>query len=367
MKFTFDRDALLKEISIAQEIISTKNALSILSNVYFKAENGTLTIRATDTKINLETEIPVEIVEPGSTTVLCEKLLNILNSLPSGDIEFKQEDINIFIKPISKKANFKLKSIASDKFPEFTSNNSIPYFEISISEFKKMINQTIFAVSDDQTRYFMNGILFEKKDENLIMVATDGRRLAYIAKPLAQGINEFPQVIIPVKVLNIILKRASSEGNIFISVLDKTIFFKFGNYEFSSVLIEGAFPNYQRVIPEHQEFSFEIDKNELSEALRRVALLVEKKSNRVYFEITPGSLIISSQESEIGIAKEEIACRYDGEEIKIALNYIYIDEPLKVIDSERICIEFTEKMRAITLRPEPAEDFFHIIMPMQME
>ena len=157
------------------------------------------------------------------------------------------------------------------------------------------------------------------------------------------------------------------EGNIFISVLDKTIFFKFGNYDLSSVLIDGAFTNYQRVIPEKQEFYFEIDKKELSEALRRVALLVEQKSHRVYFEITPGTLIISSQESEIGTAKEEIPCRYEGEEVKIALNYLYIEEPLKVIDSERICIEFTERMHAITLRPEPAEDFFHIIMPMQME
>lgn len=367
MKFTFDRDALLKEISIAQEIISTKNALSILSNVYFKAENGTLVIKATDTKVNFETRIPVDIEEPGSTTVLCDKLLNILNTLPSGDIEFRQEDINIFIKPITKKASFKLKSIASDKFPEFSSNDTIPYFEISAGEFKKMITQTVFAVSDDQTRYFMNGVSFEKKDENLIMVATDGRRLAYVAKPIVQGVDDFNQIIIPVKVLNIILKRASSEGNIFISVLDKTIFFKFGNYDLSSVLIDGAFPNYQRVIPERQEFSFEIDKKEITEALRRVALLVEQKSHRVYFEVTPGTLIISSQESEIGTAKEEIPCRYEGEEVKIALNYLYIEEPLKVIESDRICIEFTERMHAITLRPEPAEDFFHIIMPMQME
>lgn len=367
MKFTFDRDALLKEISIAQEIISTKNALSILSNVYFKAENGTLIIKATDTKVNFETRIPVEIEEPGSTTVLCDKLLNILNTLPSGDIEFRQEDINIFIKPISKKASFKLKSIASDKFPEFSSNDTIPYFEIPVGEFKKMIIQTVFAVSNDQTRYFMNGVSFEKKDENLVMVATDGRRLAYISKPLANGIDDFNQVIIPEKVLSIILRRAPSEGNLFVSVLDKTIFFKFGNYDISSVLIDGSFPNYQRVIPEHQDSSFEIDKKELSEALRRVALLVEQKSHRVYFEVTPGTLIISSQESEIGTAKEEIPCRYDGEEIKIALNYLYIEEPLKVIDSDRICIEFTENMRAITLRPEPAEDFSHIIMPMQME
>ena len=367
MKFTFDRDALLKEIVVAQEIISTKNALSILSNVFFAAEDGTLIIKATDTKVNFETRIPVDIVEPGSTTVFCDKFLNILNSLPSGDIEFIQNDINISIKPITKKASFKLKSMASDKFPEFSTNESAAYFEIPSNEFKKMITQTAFAVSADQTRYFMNGIFFEKKEDNLVMVATDGRRLAYVAKPLCQGINDFPKVIIPSKILNIILKRCSLEGNIFICVQEKTIFFKFANYEFSSVLIEGQFPNYQRVIPEKQEYRFEIEKKDLTEALHRVELLVEQKSHRVYFDLKPGTLIISSNETEIGTAKEEIPCQYDGEDISMALNCVYIDEPLKVMNSERVCFEFTERMRAITMRPEPAEDYFHIIMPMQQE
>lgn len=369
MKFTFDKDALLKELVIAQEIISTKNALSILSNVYFAAENGTLTIRATDIKVTFETQIPVDIEEEGTTTVLCDKLVNILNSLPSGDIEFKQDDITILIKPVTKKANFKLKSISSDKFPEFssTSNAGTNYFEVPALDFKKMITQTIFAISDDETRYFMNGVLFEKRDNNLVMVATDGRRLAFIKKECEASIPDFNQVIIPQKILNIILKRISNEGMMRLSIDDKKIYVNSNNYHFSSVLIEGQFPNYQRVIPETQLYNFEVQKSDLTEALRRVALLVEQNSRRIYFDLQPGTLTISSQESEIGTAKEEIPCQYEGEQVVIALNYLYVEQPLKVIDSERICFEFTEKMRAVTLRSEPAEDYFHIIMPMQME
>ena len=367
MKFTFDKDAMAKELSIAQEIISTKNALSILSNVYFSAENGSLTIKATDTKVNFETRIPVDIEEPGTTTVFCDKLLGTLNSLPSGDIELSQTDSIIHIKPVNKKASFKLKSMASDKFPEFSINDSVPYFEIAAEEFKQMVTQTIFSVSDDQARYFMNGIFFEKKDENVVMVSTDGRRLAFVSKALINSLENFQPVIIPTKVLNIITKRASSEGLIFIAVLDKTIFFKFGNYELSSVLIDGQFPNYQRVIPENQEKRFFVEKKDFVEALHRVGLYIEQKSRRIYFEINPGSLTISCQESEIGTAKEEIPCQYDGESMKIAVNYNYIDEPLKVINSDRVCVEFTESMRAITMKSEPAEDYFHIIMPMQME
>lgn len=367
MKFTFDRDALLKEIAIAQEIIATKNALSILSNVFFAAENGSLTIRATDIKVNFETQIPVDIVEPGSTTVFCDKLLNILNLLPSGDIEFIQNEKNILIKPVSKKASFKLKSISSDKFPEFSASEEIGYFEIPVDEFKKMIHQTVFAVSDDETRFFMNGVLFEKKEDDLIMVATDGRRLSIVKKPLSQGVDDFTQVIIPPKILNIITKRASNEGMIGIHVADKIIYFKFGNYNFSSVLIEGQFPNYQRVIPETQLYSFELQKSDLTEALRRVSLLVEKNSKRIFFDLTPGTLTISSQDTEIGTAKEEIPCSYDGEDITFALNHVYIEEPLKVMDVERIKIEFSEKMRPMTLCPVPAADYEHIIMPMQTE
>ena len=367
MKFTFDRDAILKEIGIAQEIISTKNALSILSNVLFIAEHNSLTIKATDIKVNFETKIPVEVEEEGTTTVFCDKFISILNTLPSGDVEFSQKDINVVIKPITKKVRFQLKSMASDKFPEFASEQNIPWFEVPAAEFKSMIAQTIFAVSDDETRYFMNGVYFEKKEENLVMVATDGRRLAYSAKPLCAGIADFQPAIVPPKILNIILKRLPSEGNLSMAVLNKMIYFKFGNYSFASVLIDGQFPNYQRVIPEAQDKKFQINRRDLLDALRRVGLLVEQKSRRVYFDLSEGMLTITAQESEIGTAKEEIPCRYAGEHITIALNYLYVEEPMKVIDTEYITFEFTEYMKAITLRPEPAQDFFHIIMPMQAE
>lgn len=367
MKFSFDRDSLLKEIAIAQEIIATKNAISILSNVMLQAENGTLTIRATDIKVNFETKIPVNIEQPGSTTVFCDKFMSILSSLPQGEIEFEQNDIKIHIRPATKKAKFQLKSITSDKFPEFTSPNDLSFFDIPVKDFKEMINQTVFSVSDDETRYFMNGVFMEKKDDKLQLIATDGRRLAYISKSFGISLPDFKGIIIPPKILTILNRRAYEEGIISIAVGSKNIFFRFGNYEFSSILIDGQFPNYNRVIPETQQFSFEVNTKDLIEALKRVALLVEQKSRRIYLSVAPGTLTISSQETEIGTAKEEIPCQYSGSEITFALNYLYIEEPIKVIGSERIRIEFTEAMKAITLMSEPKKDFFHIVMPMQME
>lgn len=367
MKFSFDRDSLLKEISIAQEIIATKNAISILSNVLLEAQNGSLTIKATDIKVNFQTTIPVDVQESGTTTVFCDKFMSIISSLPSGEIEFDQNDIKINIRSIAKKAKFQLKSIASDKFPEFTSSNNLSYFDIPSKEFKEMVNQTVFSVSDDETRYFMNGVYLEKKDDNLQLVATDGRRLAFISKSFGVSIPDFKGVIVPPKILNIINKRASEEGLISIAVGEKNIFVKFGNYEFSSVLIEGQFPNYSRVIPASQTSSFQVETKDFIEALKRVALLVEQKSRRIFLTVSSGTLTIASQETEIGTAREEIPCMYDGPEVTIALNYLYVEEPIKVIGSDRVRVDFTEAMKAITIKSEPEKDFFHIIMPMQME
>ncbi|MDR2740523.1 MAG: DNA polymerase III subunit beta [Treponema sp.] len=367
MKFTCEKNVLLKEIAIAQEIISSKNAISILSNIYLETENDSLIIKATDIKVNFETKVPVTVLENGSTTVFWEKFFGILNSIPDGDLEFEQSDMRVSIKPTLKRAKFQLKSIASDKFPEFPVSNNDNLFELPVKEFKEMVSQTVFAVSDDETRYFMNGVFFEKQGEKLIMVATDGRRLAYIDKEVGANIKEFPGIIIPPKILNIIIKRAGDEGLVSISITDKTIFIKFGSYQLSSVLIEGQFPNYHRVIPENQSHSFSMDRFEMLDALKRVSLLVEQKSRRVYFGVAPGVITISSEESDIGIAKEEIPCKYDGDEVSIALNYRYIEEPLKVMSENEISVLFTEPNKVITIKPVPEKDYFHILMPMQLD
>ncbi|MGP1595084.1 MAG: DNA polymerase III subunit beta [Treponema sp.] len=367
MKFTFTKEALLKEMAIAQEIISNKNAISILSNVLLIAENNTLTIRATDIKVSFETKIPVDIVEEGTTTVFCDKFTSIIASLPSGEIEAEQKDKKLYIKSISKKAQFSLKTISDVDFPALIEPENIEFFEISSKELKDMITQTVFAVSDDETRYFMNGSFMEKKEDYLLFAATDGRRLAFSKHDFGTAIPDFKGVIVPPKILSIIQKRAPDEGLIALGVDEKNIFVRFGSYKFTSSLIDGQFPNYERVIPEKQDYYFETDRNDLIQALKRVALLVEQKSKRIFLKIASDTLTISSTENELGTANEEITCQYEGEETTIAVNYTYLEEPLKVIGSERIRIEFTDPMRAVTLRPEPAENFFHIVMPMQME
>jgi DNA polymerase-3 subunit beta len=365
MKFTCERSVLQKEVAIANEIIASKNAISILSNIYFEAKEGNLTIKATDMKVNFETKVPVDVLEEGSVTVYGDKFFGILNSVPDGELEFEQIDNRINIKTSAKKVRFQLKSIASDKFPEFTASVK-EYFEVPIKDFKEMIQETIFSISDDETKYFINGINLEKTGDDFIMVATDGHRLAFISKSI-KGIPDFPGIIIPTKILSIVQKRAGDEGMARISITDKNIFIQFGSYKMSSVLIEGQFPNYRRVIPESQANRFTVNRSEMLDALKRVSLLVEQESRRLYLGLSSGSVSVYCEENDIGNAKEEIPCKYQGEDVTIALNCRYLVEPFKIMDAEEISILFNDPNKTITILPFPERDFFHIVMPMQQD
>ncbi len=373
MKFTFDRDAMIGEIAIAQEIISTKNAGSILSNVFLSAADNALTIKATDVKVAFQTVVPVQVQVEGSTTVYCDKFMGILASLPPGDVEFDQDEgdgsqaLSVLIRPVGKKIKFEMRTMSEEKFPEVAVSEDAPYFEIGAKDIKEMIAQTVFAVSVDETRYFMNGVYFEKKGDRLNMVATDGRRMGFSSKEILAGVSDFPPAIIHPKVLGIVLKHCPDEGNISMAIVDKMVFFKFGNYRFGAALIDGQFPAYERVIPESQAYRFTVAKDELVAAMKRVALMVDKKAGRIYFNMEPGLLRITSHQSELGSADEEIASDYSGDSMSIAMNYRYIEEPLRVLSGDRIAFEFTEEMKAVTMRPEPASHYFHIIMPMQKE
>ncbi len=367
MKFTSAKNSLLKEIMIAQDIIASRNALSILSNVLIETANNLLTIKATDLNVGFETQIPVDTIDPGSTTIYCDKLLGILRSLPDGEIEVEQLDDKVVIRPLFQKIDFRLRSITSEKYPEMRVCDDQLYFSITSNDFISMIDQTIFSVSDDSTRYFLNGVYMENGGDGLVMVATDGRRLSYMNRIIEQEIPTFKPIIIPPKFLGLIKKLSSREGIIELAIHDNYIFAKFDSHKISSTLIDGQFPNYKRVIPEKQNFQCIIDKDMFYDALKRVSLLVDQKSKRLFIDIDIESLTLSSEESDIGKAKEEIPCEFFGEKTRIAVNSMYVVNPLKVMPGEKISISFSEANRAISIAPYPEKDFFHIVMPMQLD
>jgi DNA polymerase-3 subunit beta len=368
MKFTCSRDDILKEISIAQEVISSKNSLSVLSNVLLTASKGEVKLQATDLKVGFETSLPVEIVQEGTTTAFCDKLLNILRSLPEGDVELEQADPSMLrIRPLSKKVNFQLRCIPSDKYPELARASDSMYFDFPQKDFIEMVSRTLFAVSDDETRYFMNGIYLEKRDDSLIMVATDGRRLSFISRKIPVRMENMKGVILPPKILTIVRKLSAGEGSLSLALTDKNVFIRLGATRLSSNLIDGQFPDYRRVIPDTQKYKSLVERKALEDALRRVSLLVEQKSRKVVFSLSDGVMTIMSKESELGVATEELPCEYHGPEMSFAVNCLYMSEPLREIASEQVSLEFSDVNKAITLRPVPDEGYTNIIMPMQLD
>ena len=366
MKFKCNKDSILNEISVTQDIISSRNALSILSNVLLEADNNLLTIKATDLKIGFETQIPVSVEETGSTTVFCDKLLGILRTMPEGDITFSVENQKLIISSEDNNIVFQLKIIESEKFPALKTVSNKSYFSVPQKDFLEMITQTSFAVSDDETRYFMNGVFLEKKDNSFIMVATDGRRLSFIKKEFDSVSENIESSIIPVKILAIIKKLASGEGEFRIALSEKTFFIKFDSNKIYSTLIEGQFPSYQRVIPEKQEQTAVLSKENFLAALRRVSILAEQKSKKVFLKFYEGSVDIYTEETEIGAAKETLACEYSGPEFILGMNYLYLQEPMKVMEEDEVSVKFTDPAKAVTLSSVPEHDYFHIVMPMQM-
>ncbi len=368
MKFTCSRDDLLKEISIAQEVISSKNSLSVLSNVLLTAGKGELKLQATDLKVGFETSLPVEVVQEGTTTAFCDKLLNILRSLPEGEVELEQADPTMLrIRPLSKKVDFQLRCIPSDKYPELARASENMYFDFPQKDFIEMVSKTLFAVSDDETRYFMNGIFLEKRDDNLIMVATDGRRLSYISRRIPVRMENLKGVILPPKILTIVKKLSSGEGSLSLALTDKNVFVRMGATHLSSNLIDGQFPDYRRVIPDAQKYRALVEKKALEDALRRVSLLVEQKSRKVVFSMAEGALTVFSKESELGIATEELPCEYEGPEMSFAVNCLYMSEPLRELAGEKVLLEFSDVNKAITLKPLPEDGYTNVIMPMQLD
>ena len=368
MKFNCDKNVILKEISVAHEIISSRNALSILSNVMIKAENNSLIIKATDLKIGFETIIPVSVEDEGTTSVYCYKFLDILRSLPEGEVNLALQGGNkLIIEPVDKKINFQLKTISSEKFPEIKNTNEKNYFHFPQKKMIEMIRHTIFSISNDETRYFMNGVFMEKNNDKLSMVATDGRRLSYVEESLENDIDDFKGIIIPTKILALIKKLSSGEGNLSIAISENTLYVKFDNQKIYSNLIDGDFPNYNKIIPEEYLYSIRVNKKDFSDAFKRVSLLVEQKSDKIFLSVSGENMSLKSEESEIGVAKEDLMCFYEGPDLEIALNCQYIQEPLREITGEEISFDFTMADKSISLNSFPKENYTHIMMPVGKE
>jgi len=379
MKVTISKRDLTKELSIADSITSSKSTIPILSNILLEAQGDKGLINVTAS--NLETGVRVtgkaNISEDGAIVVNGKKVLSVIRELPDDDIYiFTDEHSRLNVQSTNKAINAKFLIIGTDKesFPSVKTDIGENYFEIKAGVFKNLIKKVIFSISQDENKYALTGLFMEKYNDSLNIVATDGKRLALIEKrfnelDLSEDRVLIPNggVIIPKTALTEILRYNFEENEtIKISFNKNQMFLSYDNVSVVSNLIEGKFPDYKRIIPIDRDKYFTANKEKLYDAVKRVSILVDESYKQIKFSILKDKLIVSTQSPTFGGAVEEIPIEYTGEQIDIALNYIFVMDCLKEIESKSIIMDFEDSDKAITIKGKDEKGYLNIIMPMKI-
>ncbi len=367
MKILCGKENLIKVLNIAESIISTKNNISILSNVLIETKMDSIKISACETTISFFAEIGADIIEEGAISVYCNRFYSIIRKLDCEEIEIFADEKNIVsIKPKnSKRSLYNLNGISPDKFPPVKPIENLDFFSLTQQTFTEMTKKTIFAVSQtESSRRFVSGVLFEKNDENIKMVSTDGKRLSLISKEKTIDDIENCNIIIPPKILNEINKLCTGNEDIQIALSNKNIIIKIYNFYFISNLLEGAFPPYEKVIPTDQEQSFIVNRKELYDSIDRISIIGDKESHKVIFTIAENSLKIHTENITLGSGEEFIFINYEGPDIEIALNSQFINEVLGALSGDKIIFEFKNSQSPVTVKDFNDNDFVYVMMPM---
>lgn len=368
MKFSCSKESLTKLLNIADNIISTKTSISILSNVLIEALDNKIKITSTETKINFFGYMGADIFEKGSVTVNCNKFFSIIKKLPSEEIEITSDSTNLInIKPKNKEnIRYTIKGIESDKFPAVKEPEEEKFLSIRQEILYDMIKRTIFSVSETDNRRFISGVYFEIKDSFIKMVATDGKRLSLVKTKIEDDIKLDNGIIIPPKILNEVSKLCSDNGDAQISLREKEIYIKINNYSFLSNLLEGNFPPYEKVIPFDQSISIKVNKKELYDSIDRINQIADKESHKITISLKENNMILFTEDISIGYGEEILPIEnYNKkDEFKISLNSNYLSDVLSVIKSENVILEFKDPRTTISVKEENNDNFIYIMMPM---
>jgi DNA polymerase III subunit beta len=319
--------------------------------------------------VTIRCDVEAEIVSPGSICVPARKLFEIARLLPDVPVNFKKEE-NDWVTVKCDRAKYKLVGVARDAFPEVPSFKSAPT-KIAANILKTFIDRTIFAITQEESRYTLSGAKFIMDSNGARMVTTDGHRLAYVErKEVAKnGNKDSIDTLIPRKTLAELTKLTSGfEEEISLGMDENHIYFEVGSRLLISRMLYGQFPNYEMVMPKNNDKSIEFDSSLLNLAIRRVALMSDERSHAIRFHIEPNQMVISSQNAEEGEANETIQADYTGEEADIGFNAQYLQEFLNVIGDGKVAFEFKDGNSQAQLRPAETGDYDYkyIVMPMRI-
>lgn len=370
MQFVVSKQNLQKELGFVQGVVEKKNTIPVLSNILIESVGeSTIRITGTDLDVTIRCDMDAEeISTPGSMCVQARKLFEIARLLPDAPVSFKKED-NEWVTVKCDRARFKMVGVARDAFPEVPSFKSAPT-KLAASVIKTFIDRTIFAITQEESRYTLSGAKFVLDESGAKMVTTDGHRLAYVEKKLARnGSKETIDTLIPRKTLAELTKlTAGSDEDISLGMDENHIYFQVGPRLLISRMLYGQFPNYEMVMPKNNDKSVEFNSSLLNLAIRRVALMADERSHAIRFHLEPNQLVISSQNAEEGEANETLQTDYEGDVTDIGFNAQYLQEFLNVIGDAKIAFEFKDSNSQAQLQPAENGDFDYkyVVMPMRI-
>ena len=362
MKIRCDKETLLKGIQIVQNVVSSRATLPILSNILLETQKKRLYLAGTDLDVGIATQIDVDVEEEGAITLPAKKFGDIVKELPNDECVISAKKNNVTTIECGK-CFFRLPGLPKDDFPKFPSFGNEPKLTLPQSLLKTMLRMTSFAMSYDETRYVLNGTLFKVGEKTLVLVATDGRRLACIEKVLEKEWKAPYEMIVPTKTIQE-LNRILEGGEIGIVKKENQVLFDLGESVVVSRLIDGEFPNYEQVIPKESEEKIRLNREQFLQATRRAGLLTSQESQSIKLDLLKNKIIVSKISSEAGEAREEIDAEYKGKELTIGFNPHYIIEGLKNISEEDVAFELEGPEKPGVIRTK--DHYIYIVLPMQI-
>ena len=372
MEITVTKAELLKELTATQGVVERKTTIPILSNFLFEATGDRLSITATDLDLSLRTSCGADIKKDGACTIPARKLFDYVKLLPEGKISIKLME-NHWVNIRSGRSNTKMVGMARSNFPSLPGFPEKDIYRLPAAALHRMISKTIFAISNEESRYTLNGALLVLKAESMTMVATDGHRLAHIENNKSKpGVSGEMKILVPKKAmaeLNTLLNDYDGEFVEF-SKDESTLFFRLGSRLLTSRQLTGQFPNYEAVLPRDNSKSVTLATDQFSSAIQRVAQFADERSGAIKLRLDKNEIKVSSSSSDAGESEDSLETTYAGDAVTIGFNSAYLIDFLKNAGSAEIRLEFKDSQSAGQMRPdEPSDSEFkyrYIVMPMRI-
>ena len=370
MELVVRKNDLLRELQLFQGIVERKNTIPILANVLMDAKGDSVGFLATDLEVGLRSRCAAQIAKAGSITLPAKKFYEIVKSLPETDIKIVEDRNGVKIS--ADRFDSRMQTLPKEDFPTLPDFAAEGGAMLPRAALKEMVSKTQFAITGEDTRFFLNGALFVIRPDSMSLVATDGHRLALVTAPrngTAGKSDQEDRPILPKKTLGELGRLlAEGEGDIQFERGENHLFFKVGDRTLISRMIDGQFPAYERVIPKGNDKHIEFERDRLTNAVKRVALLSNERSRAVKFQIEKGKVDVTSSSPDLGEAHEELPVEYSGGSMQICFNAQYVLDFLAAVSTDVVSLDLKDEVSQAVVKPVGADgyDYTYVIMPMRV-